>query len=140
MHSNKYLYKHIHEQHHRLVVPYVYGAMYNHPVEAHLLDTVGAAVSFLLSGMSLRTSIFFYGLTVVKTVDDHSGMWFPGNPFHRFLTNNSAFHAVHHQLYGTKFNYSASFLSLWDKLMGTYLPFDVEETKGGGYEIRPIKD
>ncbi|KAL1317592.1 hypothetical protein AAHE18_15G144500 [Arachis hypogaea] len=60
MHHNKFLYKHIHSQHHRLIVPYSFGALYNHPLEGLLLDTIGGALSFLLSGMSPRASIFIY--------------------------------------------------------------------------------
>ncbi|EOA39017.1 hypothetical protein CARUB_v10011563mg, partial [Capsella rubella] len=60
MHHNKFLYKHIHSQHRRLVVPYAYGPLYNHPVEGLILKTIGGALSFLISGMSPRTSIFFF--------------------------------------------------------------------------------
>lgn len=98
MHHNKYLYKHIHSQHHCLVVPYAFGALYNHPIEGLLLDTVGGALSFLLSGMSPRTSIFFFSFATIKTVDDHCGLWLPGNLFHILFQNNSAYHDVHHQI------------------------------------------
>ncbi|KAK6116104.1 hypothetical protein DH2020_008373 [Rehmannia glutinosa] len=54
MHQNKFLYRHIHSQHHRLVVPYAIGALYNHPLEGLLLDTFGGAISFLISGMTAR--------------------------------------------------------------------------------------
>ncbi|TYI36151.1 hypothetical protein ES332_A03G122200v1 [Gossypium tomentosum] len=59
-HENKFLYRHLHSRHHRLVVPYAFGALYNHPLEGLLLDTVGGALSFMLSGMSPRTSIYFF--------------------------------------------------------------------------------
>ncbi|MQL96743.1 hypothetical protein Taro_029420 [Colocasia esculenta] len=135
-HLNKFMYKHIHARHHRLIVPYAYGALYNHPLESFLLNTLGGAVALVLSGMSPRTSMIFFVLSTVKNVDDHCGLWFPGHPFHKYLLNNSAFHAVHHQLYGNKYNFSTPFLVVWDKLLGTYLPCTVEERKGGGYEIR----
>ncbi|PSR88345.1 Sphinganine C4-monooxygenase [Actinidia chinensis var. chinensis] len=106
MHHNKFLYRHIHSQHHRLVVPYAFGALYNHPLEGLLLDTIGGALSFLLSGMSPRISIFFFSFATIKTVDDHCGQWLPGNLFHLFFRNNSAYHDIHHQLYGTKYNFS----------------------------------
>ena len=110
MHHNKFLYKHIHSQHHRLIVPYAYGALYNHPVEGLILDTVGGALSFPISGMSPRTSIFFFSFATIKTVDDHCGLCLPGNLFHMVFKNNSAYHDVHHQLYGSKYNFFSAFL------------------------------
>ena len=140
MHQNKFLYRHIHSQHHRLVVPYAYGALYNHPLEGLLLDTVGGALSFLVSGMSPRTSIFFFSFATLKTVDDHCGLWLPGNPFHFVFGNNSAYHDIHHQLYGNKYNFSQPFFVMWDKILGTYMPFSLEKRSSGGLEARPIKE
>lgn len=140
MHQNKFLYKHIHSQHHRLVVPYAYGALYNHPFEGLLLDTVGGALAFLFSGMSPRASIFFFSFATLKTVDDHCGLWLPGNLFHIFFSNNSAYHDIHHQLYGTKYNYSQPFFVTWDRILGTYMPYSLEKRADGGFEARPTKD
>ncbi|CAI0402081.1 unnamed protein product [Linum tenue] len=117
MHQNKFLYKHIHSLHHRLVVPYAYGALYNHPVEGLLLDTIG-----------------------IKTVDDHCGLWLPGNPFHLFFKNNTAYHDIHHQLYGSKYNFSQPFFVIWDRILGTYMPYSLEKRRGGGFEARPAKE
>ncbi|CAN8291614.1 unnamed protein product [Cochlearia groenlandica] len=139
MHHNKFLYKHIHSQHHRLVVPYAYGALYNHPIEGLLLDTIGGALSFLISGMSPRTSIFFFSFATIKTVDDHSGLCLPGNLFHILFKNNTAYHDVHHQLYGNKFNFSQPFFVVWDRILGTYMPYSLEKRKDGGFEARPTK-
>lgn len=137
MHHNKFLYKHIHSLHHRLVVPYSFGALYNHPIEGLLLDTVGGALSFLLSGMSPRASIFFFSFATIKTVDDHCGLWLPGNLFHVFFKNNTAYHDVHHQLYGSKYNFSQPFFVMWDRILGTYMPYSLERRSGGGFEARP---
>ncbi|GKE04603.1 HSP20-like chaperone, partial [Tanacetum coccineum] len=93
MHINKFLYRHIHSQHHRIVVPYAIGPLYNHPLEGLLLDTVGRAISFLISGMTARTA--------------------------------TASHDVHHQLHGLKYNFSQPFFPIWDKLLGTYMPYDL---------------
>ncbi|MCL7047192.1 hypothetical protein MKW94_014884 [Papaver nudicaule] len=140
MHQNKFLYKHVHSQHHRLVVPYAIGALYNHPLEGLLLDTFGGVFSFLISGMTARTAVIFFCFAVVKTVDDHCGLWLPGNIFHLLFQNNTAYHDIHHQLQGTKFNYSQPFFPIWDKLLGTYMPYNLVKRPEGGFEARPIKD
>ncbi|KAJ6820514.1 putative sphinganine C4-monooxygenase 1 [Iris pallida] len=139
MHINKFLYRHIHSKHHSLVVPYSFGALYNHPLEGLLLDTVGGVLSFLLSGMTPRTSIFFFSFATVKTVDDHCGLWLPGNLFHLFFNNNSAYHDIHHQLYGNKYNFSQPFFVAWDKILGTHMAYSLEKRKEGGFEARPVK-
>ncbi|KAK3223056.1 hypothetical protein Dsin_010081 [Dipteronia sinensis] len=140
MHHNKFLYRHIHSLHHRLVVPYAFGALYNHPVEGLLNDTIGGALSFLLSGMSPRASIFFFSFATIKTVDDHCGLWLPGNLFHVLFKNNTAYHDVHHQLYGSKYNFAQPFFVVWDRILGTYMPYTLEKRAGGGFEARPKKD
>ncbi|KAJ8628599.1 hypothetical protein MRB53_021922 [Persea americana] len=83
---------------HRLVVPYAIGALCNHPLEGLLLDTFGGAISFLISGMTARTSVIFFCFAMIKTVDDHCGLWLPGNIFHTIFQNNTAYHGIHHQL------------------------------------------
>lgn len=140
MHQNKYLYRHIHSQHHRLVVTYAIGALYNHPLEGLLLDTVGGAISFLVSGMTARTAVIFFCFATVKTVDDHCGLWLPGNVFHMIFRNNTAYHDVHHQLQGTKYNYSQPFFPIWDVLLGTHMPYRLVKRPEGGFEARLMKD
>ncbi|XP_074274572.1 sphinganine C4-monooxygenase 1-like [Silene latifolia] len=140
MHHNKFLYRHIHSQHHRLVVPYAFGALYNHPVEGLLLDTIGGALSFLISGMSPRMSIFFFSFATIKTVDDHCGLWLPGNLFHVLFKNNTAYHDVHHQLYGSKYNFSQPFFVMWDRILGTYMPYSLVQREEGGLEVTPAKE
>ncbi|KAJ4711338.1 sphinganine C4-monooxygenase 1-like [Melia azedarach] len=140
MHQNKFLYRHIHSLHHRLVVPYAFGALYNHPIEGLLNDTIGGALSFLLSGMSPRASIFFFSFATIKTVDDHCGLWLPGNLFQVFFKNNTAYHDIHHQLYGSKYNFAQPFFVMWDRILGTYMPYSLEKREAGGFEARPTKE
>jgi sphinganine C4-monooxygenase len=42
-------------------------------------------------------------------VDDHCGLWLPGNILQALFGNNSAYHDIHHQLYGNKYNFSQPF-------------------------------
>ncbi|KAL5720100.1 sphingolipid C4-monooxygenase [Ranunculus cassubicifolius] len=117
MHQSHYLYKHIHSYHHRVVAPYSYAALYNHPLEGLLVDTLGGAVSYLISGMSAKTSIVFFTFATVKAVDDHSGLHFPWHPFHLLFQNNSIYHDVHH--HHPSFNFSQPFCIFWDIIFGT---------------------
>ncbi|KAI3945524.1 hypothetical protein MKW98_018341 [Papaver atlanticum] len=141
MHLNKFLYRHVHSQHHKVVVPYAFGAFYSHPLEGLLLDTFGGVVSFLISGMTARTSVFFFSFTMVKAIDDHSGLWLPGyNLFQLVFPNNSAYHDIHHYgLRGVKYNYSQPFFIFWDKLFRTYMPYTLVKRPEGGFEVRPLK-
>ncbi|OMO93166.1 Fatty acid hydroxylase [Corchorus capsularis] len=139
-HHNKFFYRHFHSQHHRLVVPYAFGAIYNHPFEAFVFDIIGGALSFFLSGMSPRTSIFFFSFATMKSVDDHCGLWLPGNLFHMVFNNNSAYHDVHHHFYGGKYNFSQPFFVMWDRIMGTHMPYLLEKKAEGGFHARPLKN
>lgn len=119
MHMNKYLYTTFHSRHHRLYVPYAYGALYNHPFEGFLLDTLGTGLAYLVSGMTCRQSMWFFTCSTIKTVDDHCGYAFPWDPLQRMMSNNAGYHDVHHQSWGIKTNFSQPFFTFWDSLLGT---------------------
>ncbi|KAK9449336.1 fatty acid hydroxylase superfamily-domain-containing protein [Limtongia smithiae] len=119
MHSYKYLYKTFHSRHHRLYVPYAFGALYNHPFEGLLMDTIGAGLSFKLCGLTIRESLIFFAFSTVKTVDDHCGYSLPWDPLQIFFQNNAAYHDIHHQQFGIKTNFSQPFFIVWDKWLGT---------------------
>ncbi|OMO79033.1 Fatty acid hydroxylase [Corchorus capsularis] len=134
-----FLYRHVHSRHHRMVVSYAFGAQYTHPLEGLLLDTFGGGLAFIISGMSPRSSIFFFSISSIKIVDDHCGFRLPGNPFHMFFKNNAVYHDVHHQIYGAKYNFSFIFV-IWDKILGTYMPYSLEKKIEGGFQVRPAKE
>ncbi|KZL80749.1 fatty acid hydroxylase superfamily protein, partial [Colletotrichum incanum] len=119
MHVNKWMYTTFHSRHHRLYVPYAYGALYNHPFEGFLLDTLGAGISFLLTGMSARQGLLFFCLSTVKTVDDHCGYSLPWDPLQHITSNNAAYHDIHHQTWGIKTNFSQPFFIFWDRALDT---------------------
>lgn len=127
MHMNKWLYVTFHSRHHRLYVPYAYGALYNHPVEGFVLDTLGAGVAYLLTGMTMRQSMFFFTGSTIKTVLDHGGYKFPYDPIHWIFSNNAAYHDVHHQSWGIKTNFSQPYFTYLDRLGGTMYKGDATE-------------
>jgi len=118
-HVNKFLYRHIHSIHHRLYVPYAYGALYNHPLEGILLDSVGSLVAHVLSGMNIRQAVFLFGLSSAKTVDDHSGYSLPFDVLQLACSNNADYHDIHHQQFGIKKNFSQPWFTHWDIILGT---------------------
>ncbi|KAF8324514.1 sphingosine hydroxylase [Amanita rubescens] len=121
MHTNKFLYRHFHSWHHRLYVPYAFGSSYNHPLEGLLLESLGAGIAEKLVGFSTRQAIFFFVFATFKGVDDHCGYSLPFDPFQLMTGNNAAYHAIHHQVIGIKFNYSQPFFMHWDVILGTRL-------------------
>lgn len=125
MHMNRWLYVTFHSRHHRLYVPYAFGALYNHPAEGFLLDTAGTGVAFLTARMSIRQSMWFFTCSTIKTVDDHCGYAFPWDPLQHFTSNNAAYHDIHHQSWGIKTNFSQPFFTFWDRLLETQWRGDV---------------
>ncbi|RHZ53245.1 sphingosine hydroxylase [Aspergillus thermomutatus] len=126
MHLNRWLYVTFHSRHHRLYVPYAFGALYNHPVEGFLLDTAGAGIAFLATRMTNRQTMWFFTCSTIKTVDDHCGYAFPWDPLQHFTHNNAAYHDIHHQSWGIKTNFSQPFFTFWDRLFNTQWEGDVK--------------
>ena len=116
---NKFLYTTLHSRHHRLYVPYAFGALFNHPLEGLLLDTLGCGLAYLATGMSIRQGMWFFTCSTIKTVDDHCGYAFPWDPLQHITSNNAAYHDVHHQSWGVKTNFSQPFFTSWDHWLGT---------------------
>ena len=108
-----------HSRHHRLYVPYAYGALYNHWFEGFLLDTLGASIAYKLAGMNTRQGMVFFTGSTIKTVDDHCGYALPWDPLQHITSNNAGYHDVHHQSWGIKTNFSQPFFTFWDRLLGT---------------------
>jgi sphinganine C4-monooxygenase len=117
-----------HSRHHRLYVPYAYGALYNHPLEGFLFDTFGASLAYKVAGMTPRQGIVFFTGSSMKTVDDHCGYAFPWDPLQHITSNNAAYHDIHHQSWGIKSNFSQPFFTFWDRILGTiWMGGDVKE-------------
>lgn len=85
------------------------------------MDSVGASLGFLLSGMGNRGALAFFSFSTLKTVDDHCGYNLPFNPLQLFFWNNADYHDIHHQSFGIKKNYSQPFGTIWDHILGTHM-------------------
>ncbi|KAH9962572.1 fatty acid hydroxylase superfamily-domain-containing protein [Russula dissimulans] len=130
MHINHFLYKHLHSVHHRLYVPYAYGALYNHPIEGFVLDSLGAVLSEAAAGLSVRQATAFFVLSTCKTVDDHCGYRLPFDPLQLFSGNTADYHDIHHQVIGIKSNFSQPWFIHWDVLLGTRMTRqDIQERR-----------
>ncbi|GAC96505.1 hypothetical protein PHSY_004085 [Pseudozyma hubeiensis SY62] len=125
-HESRFLYRHFHSHHHRLYVPYAFGALYNHPVEGLLLDSAGAAISHAAALMTVRQGIVLFTFSTLKTVADHGGYAFPWylDPLHLVFPNCAEYHDVHHQMTGLRYNYSQPFFVHFDVLFGTRISAD----------------
>lgn len=115
-----------HSHHHRLYVPYAYGALYNHPFEGFIMDTVGSLIAYIATGMTTRQTMIFFTLGSIKTVDDHCGYALPWDPLQHISSNNAAYHDIHHQSWGIKTNFSQPFFIFWDIFMNTKWNGDVK--------------
>lgn len=89
MHTSPFLYRKLHSVHHRLYVPYAFGALYNHPLEGILLDTLGTALASYVAGLTVKEDIFFFTISTLKTVDDHCGYAIPWDPLQMLFGNNA---------------------------------------------------
>ncbi|KAJ3142591.1 hypothetical protein HK100_000491 [Physocladia obscura] len=118
-HVNRKLYRMFHSVHHELTVPFAFGALYNHPLEGFLMDTVGGAIPSMLLNMHPWTSAIFYSVATLKTVDDHCGYAWAWSPASLFNSNGAAYHDIHHWGKGGMYNFSQPFYTFWDHLMGT---------------------
>lgn len=92
----------IHAHHHKIYVPYAFGAFYNTLTEAFLLDTIGTTLSLMLSGLTIRQTMWFGTISVMKGVDDHCGYRLPWDPLQWGNEQNTQFHDIHHQSWGIK--------------------------------------
>ncbi len=117
MHTNRWLYRHIHSVHHRLTNNFSFGALYNHPLEGILMDMVGSGLAGMICVMPPTTACMFYTLATLKTVDDHCGYIWPWMSL--IFSNNAAYHDVHHWGKGIKYNYSQPCFTFWDDFCGT---------------------
>ncbi|XBI71065.1 hypothetical protein VPH35_065378 [Triticum aestivum] len=130
---HRFLYRHLHSWHHRLVVPYAFGVKYGHPVEALITDKAGASLAILASGMSSsqRATVVFLSLCNIKGIDNHCGLCLLPRRL-QSLRNSAAY------------NFSDLFFVTWDKAFGTYLHYTMLKfclfwARRRGLVIQPVR-
>ncbi|KAM3311675.1 hypothetical protein ACQJBY_031980 [Aegilops geniculata] len=140
-HINRFIYRHLHSWHHRIVVPYAFGAIYGHPIEVLIADTAGASLAVLVTGLSPsspRATAVFLTLCTVKAIDNHCGVCLLPRRL-QAVWNGAAYHGVHHMPRGVRYNFSDLFFVTWDHVFGTHMPYAVEERPGGdGLVLKPL--
>ncbi|KAF7048123.1 hypothetical protein CFC21_056938 [Triticum aestivum] len=140
-HINRFIYRHLHSWHHRIVVPYAFGAIYGHPIEVLIADTAGASLAVLVTGLSPsspRATAVFLTLCTVKAIDNHCGVCLLPRRL-QSVWNGAAYHGVHHMPRGVRYNFSDLFFVTWDHVFGTHMPYAVEERPGGdGLMLKPL--
>ncbi|KAJ3160576.1 hypothetical protein HDU86_000334 [Geranomyces michiganensis] len=127
MHTNRWLYRNFHSVHHELTVLYAFGALYNHPMEGLLMDTVGSGLPTVVLDMHPWTATAFFCIATLKTVDDHCGYALPWDPLQTLFRNNAVYHDIHHWGKGRMYNFSQPFFTFWDVWMGT--DYEIEMQK-----------
>lgn len=115
MHRIPYLYRLAHKEHHRLNVPYHYGALYNSSYEANITGSI-LTLGFIFLGFSFPEFIVITSLANIATVIDHVDL--REYPSLKFLTKGN-FHVLHHGKY-QNFNFQQPFFTYYDRLFGTY--------------------
>ncbi|OCF71759.1 C4-hydroxylase [Kwoniella mangroviensis CBS 8886] len=129
MHNNRFLYRHFHSHHHRLYVSFAFGALYNHPVEGFILDSLGSAVAEKMAFMTMRQATLLFTISSIKTADDHCGYKLWWDPCQLLFANNADYHDIHHQAYGIKSNFSQPYFTNWDKILGTQMSREEADSK-----------
>lgn len=119
LHENKFLYRHVHKQHHEFHVSTALAAEYAHPIESVFGNYLPFLAGPWIFPPHAVTYLLWLAFRILQTLDAHSGYKLPFSPWNYVPGGGSAHHDFHHShpnsgCYGS---------FLWDSLMGTDADF-----------------
>jgi plant 4alpha-monomethylsterol monooxygenase len=113
----RWLYKHVHGWHHRIVTPWAVTGHYMHPLEYVLTGTV-ALIGPLVVGAHVVTLYAWFAFRQWEAAEGHCGYDFPWSPTKLFVgTDGARHHDFHHAR--VRGNY-AGYFPIWDRAFGTF--------------------
>jgi len=131
LHTNKFLYKHLHKVHHSFVVVTPYCGMSFHPLDSFMQAFPTLAASFFFPvHKNVSLGLLLITMTWAISIHDH----IPVLPCKLFLY--APHHTIHHDA-GRETNYG-QFTSIWDRCMGTYTDPDKIHFGHKGYPNREV--
>jgi len=107
-HTNKTLYQRVHKLHHTWTAPVSYAAIFCHPLEHIICNSIPAAAGPLLCQTHFVTFLVFVFVSLGHTTGVHCGFWWG--------TDDNGMHDEHHN----KFNVNYGVTGVMDTLYGTY--------------------
>ncbi|CAE8607109.1 unnamed protein product [Polarella glacialis] len=123
LHSNKRMYQEVHKIHHTWTAPISFSAIYCHPIEQILGNSVPLLVGPLLCGSHIFTTAVWLFTYMAHSCGTHSGFWF---------CDDHGMHDEHH----AKFNVNFGLHGVMDHMYGTLkLPAQSEAAGFGQYMI-----
>jgi lathosterol oxidase len=118
-HTNRFLYRHLHEIHHKSEDITPFSGFAFHPI-----DAFGQAVPTFFScyffPIHYDVVLFFSLITTIWAISIHDNV--PALPIKLFMY--STHHTIHHEKGIGKFRNYGKFTSVWDRLAGTYMDPD----------------
>ena len=132
LHS-KLVYKHVHKQHHKWIVPTPFASYAIHPIDSFLQGVPYHIYPFLfpLNKLLYLTLFLFVNLWAVSI---HDGNYHVPDLLKAYI-NGSAHHTDHHLYYN--FNYG-QFFTLWDHIGGSFKSPSAFEGKGPRDAVRRL--
>ena len=130
---NKLVYKYIHKQHHKLLVPTPFASYAFHPIDS-LVQSIPYHLYPFLFPLNKLLFLAFFVFVNVWTVSIHDGDYRVPELLKPFI-NGSAHHTDHHLFYN--YNYG-QFFTLWDRIGGSFKNPSAFEGEGPGDTVKRL--